>query len=922
MAIYDITEIQENIPDATLTNLIPEAAAKTENGWSTGTFVSDQVLYGNTSLKLAGTSSTTEVITLLNTTNINQIPGHSYYARTYEYHLTSTLDNKATWQAYWPQAEPYLALDTFGTANQWNMLSSVNIRSNASWEGPQQFRLDFDNSNIVGIAYYNGIMLIDLTEAYGEGNEPSKEWCDTNIPFFVNTIFIPGTQNKTYFRKGDIINCPYTGNIQSLKLPKGTYKLEVWGAQGGNAYVGSTISGTYHGGYGGYSVGTYTTNDEMTFYLIAGGAGISSSTNWDVGYGGGYNGGGRSGRRYGGSGGGASHIALKTGLLADLVNNQDDILIVAGGGGGAEGYSSDTATCLKIGGAGGGTAGEVGSSYSASYAAGAGTQSGGGVGGSGYTYTGATGSFGLGGDASVNYTYNYSGGGGGGFYGGGGGGGTSSSSTTYIRRNSSGGGGSGYVNPILNNAYTSLGTTSFLSPEGNEEIGHLNNGYCRITILEIKQLMIYVKKENNIQLTNYGTEDYIYDMMLSEPIEYLDDNIIKLTENNMCSISFYNNIYNHIIYFSTLIKGTFANNLMNGISITDNGQTKVNTFNILDSNNDFTFQSFYYNTQPLQEHGTTFIIFSTFNSIAPVFLKNLQIIDLTEEFGAGNEPTKEEMDKYLNPDSIYQTTKIVNATKVLVKTENSLWEEEKDLKIKKRFKKIIKEIDPDTNLLILNDSNNNIYDFMNNDIINYGVYPSSIQHKIGDNSLYFNGSSRLTINNNHLLSSTGDFTIDWWEYITEEVRNAPILHYRIENNNPGYGILFSYQADGALHNYISTSGSDWNQMDGDINGTIMLNQWVHRAIIKNNGNIKFYQNGIYYGQQVNANLSPLPTNIENLHIGWYDDASVNGFYFKGYIDHFRITNKVLWTEDFTPPTEESDYIINQTEQLVTKWIPE
>ena len=29
----------------------------------------------------------------------------------------------------------------------------------------------------------DGLMLIDLTEACGEGNEPTKEWCDANLAF-------------------------------------------------------------------------------------------------------------------------------------------------------------------------------------------------------------------------------------------------------------------------------------------------------------------------------------------------------------------------------------------------------------------------------------------------------------------------------------------------------------------------------------------------------------------------------------------------------------------------------------------------------------------------------------------------------------------------------------------------------------------
>jgi len=34
-------------------------------------------------------------------------------------------------------------------------------------------------------------------------------------------------------KTGDILNFDYTGTVQTVTLPKGTYKLECWGAQGG-----------------------------------------------------------------------------------------------------------------------------------------------------------------------------------------------------------------------------------------------------------------------------------------------------------------------------------------------------------------------------------------------------------------------------------------------------------------------------------------------------------------------------------------------------------------------------------------------------------------------------------------------------------------------------------------------------------------
>lgn len=53
-------------------------------------------------------------------------------------------------------------------------------------------------------------------------------------------------------KTGDILDYSYTGAVQTITLPKGIYKLECWGAQGGYR------SNSSYGGHGGYSAGTIT----------------------------------------------------------------------------------------------------------------------------------------------------------------------------------------------------------------------------------------------------------------------------------------------------------------------------------------------------------------------------------------------------------------------------------------------------------------------------------------------------------------------------------------------------------------------------------------------------------------------------------------------------------------------------------------
>ena len=293
----------------------------------------------------------------------------------------------------------------------------------------------------------------------------------------------------TDLRTGDILNCPYSGTYKTIILPKGTYKLECWGAQGGS------YNTTYVGGKGGYSYGTLTLTEETTLYLYVGGAGAKLSKTGAAG--GGFNGGGNaytsSSSYYPGAGGGGSDIRIK----GSGYNNR---IIVAGGGGGAHGAT----TGYGNGGYGGGTTGGAGVSGTSSYTPGAG----GTATAAGNSYYGTTangssngkvGGFGFGGAPSASYST----GGGGGWYGGG-----------YARR-AGAGGGSGYVytsstasqhpnnsnigsSYYLTDASTKAGNTSFIDYSGSTVIGHEGNGAVRITALSVERNLLLIKTSPSV----------------------------------------------------------------------------------------------------------------------------------------------------------------------------------------------------------------------------------------------------------------------------------------------------------------------------------------------------------------------------------------------------------------------------------------
>ena len=185
---------------------------------------------------------------------------------------------------------------------------------------------------------------------------------------------------------GTIWEYDYVNGEQTLNvICDGTYKLETWGAQGGDSVNG------FIGGYGGYSFGDiYLTQGNI--YINVGGQGSKNSGAYSTsGAIGGYNGGGTSSplsstNHIYGSGGGATHISKKSGELYLFENQKELVLIVSGGGGGGRwqaNYDASRGNGGSGGGYLGGTGQQLGSNQSIAYG---GTQDSGG----GYKYFSGT----------------------------------------------------------------------------------------------------------------------------------------------------------------------------------------------------------------------------------------------------------------------------------------------------------------------------------------------------------------------------------------------------------------------------------------------------------------------------------------------------------------------------------------------------
>lgn len=426
-------------------------------------------------------------------------------------------------------------LDTYESEHYDNLKSTLNVDKVYLFDGTKLFsgeniyNFDLDTRKYLKTLSkknYDTMLVVKLkSQEYAsvevKGNEIVSLVGDSNDEFVtyveLNTEFIdPGyinwigaepkitgsvdtTKEGTYYLTYDfngyllrrkvivtkaVYNYDYTGGVQTFTAPSsGYYKLETWGAQGGNATGGTnggTVSGVI-GGYGGYSKGVTYLKKGETVYIFVGGQGksncVSSSNGTKVFCDGGYNGGGSglSSDAYGyvAGGGGATHISKEAGLLSTLSENKNTILVVSGGGGGASYYNYSSAGNKGMGGSGGGMSG-----------------------GSGYTTTAGTNpsipgtqalgyAFGKGNDNSSNTTSIVTmPGGGGGLYGG------------DVELKSGGAGGSGYIgNDLLTNkamyCYDCVNSTSpdtytvsttNVSDTAIENYAKKGNGYARITL--------------------------------------------------------------------------------------------------------------------------------------------------------------------------------------------------------------------------------------------------------------------------------------------------------------------------------------------------------------------------------------------------------------------------------------------------------
>ncbi|MBR5663004.1 MAG: prepilin-type N-terminal cleavage/methylation domain-containing protein [Bacilli bacterium] len=329
-----------------------------------------------------------------------------------------------------------------------------------------------------GYVLINDFDIISYCLVYDEYKVTNVEDTDTVVEgnCFSDLAEMNAYYNENIYPNLDLNKYEYSylsNNYQLFTAPvKGKYKIELWGAKGGNNPIGV--------GNGAYTSGEIVLQKNQKVYLYIGSKGGATRESVSEYIAGGYNGGGYTngqsccGRTYG-SGGGATDIRIfssqpsEEDLVVDSENGLNSrVMVAAGGGGGFNGSG---------GGYAGGLKGQNAQSNNGYGPGGGATQTAGGVNTRNSIANGSFGKGGSGGNSGLST------GGGGGYYGGAG--------SEHI---DAAGGGSSYISGYSGCASHSSGIV-FLNPEmkaGNESMpsytneamtGNEGNGYVRITML-------------------------------------------------------------------------------------------------------------------------------------------------------------------------------------------------------------------------------------------------------------------------------------------------------------------------------------------------------------------------------------------------------------------------------------------------------
>ena len=175
---------------------------------------------------------------------------------------------------------------------------------------------------------------------------------------------------------------------------------------------------------------------------------------------------------------------------------------------------------------------------------------------------------------------------------------------------------------------------------------------------------------------------------------------------------------------------------------------------------------------------------------------------------------------------------------------------------------------------------------------------STAQKKFGASSILFDGTGdRVSINpssstDDYFKFGSGDFTMECWVRFDSVASSRTLIDIR--GNHGDYIQL----ATSGANLYVYGSGVT----DFASSASISTNTWYHVALVRFNGTIAIYQDGVNVGQDTTT--GDVGGTDYAVNIGMYrkQDGSAEGEALDGYIDEVRISRTARYTAAFTAPT--------------------
>lgn len=301
----------------------------------------------------------------------------------------------------------------------------------------------------------------------------------------------------------------------------------------------------------------------------------------------------------------------------------------------------------------------------------------------------------------------------------------------------------------------------------------------------------------------------------------------------------------------------------------------------------------------------------------------LMCIDLTEAFGAGNEPTKAWCDENI---PYFEDSYTLAEGSIVIKNHQGEW-----VKAKKVYQKTSSGWSEITNKYVINDLFSktkhvdvDYHEKKQNDTFlghcralirpnTVGTSPvdvskynqtlsittpsiSTFASPLSDGNKTFSFTSMnnaIAINNVSTLPkfATDDWTIDWWEYRQDTTTSSSFKM----GPTGGTSFMGCYQVGTNLCFYATRKGSSWDVLNGTVGSAVTRNTWVHHAIVRHKSDLLVFKNGTL--------VKTLKEVSDFIAASYFTISSTNSTpSITGNMDEFRISDFAVWTSDFTPKT--------------------